>query len=64
MKSKGANTIIAVDVGSEYPAELTNYGDHLSGWWLLWNKWNPFSEKIYVSGGWLGCGFVVRCVLC
>ena len=49
MKSKGANTIIAVDVGSEYPAELTNYGDHLSGWWLLWKKWNPFSEKIYVS---------------
>ncbi|XP_028394632.1 patatin-like phospholipase domain-containing protein 7 isoform X3 [Dendronephthya gigantea] len=48
MKSKGANTIIAVDVGSEYPAELTNYGDHLSGWWLLWNKWNPFSEKIYI----------------
>jgi hypothetical protein len=51
MKSKGANTIIAVDVGSEYPAELTNYGDHLSGWWLLWKKWNPFGEKIYVSGG-------------
>jgi lysophospholipid hydrolase len=51
MKSKGANTIIAVDVGSEYPAELTNYGDHLSGWWLLWKKWNPFSEKIYVSDG-------------
>ncbi len=51
MKSKGANTIIAVDVGSEYPAELTNYGDHLSGWWLLWKKWNPFSEKIYVSTG-------------
>ena len=49
MKSKGANTIIAVDVGSEYPAELTNYGDHLSGWWLLWKKWNPFSETVYVS---------------
>ena len=49
MKSKGANTVIAVDVGSEYPAELTNYSDHLSGWWLLWKKWNPFGEKIYVS---------------
>ena len=49
MKSHGANTIIAVDVGSEYPAELTNYGDHLSGWWLLWKKWNPFSETVYVS---------------
>ena len=55
MKSKGANTVIAVDVGSEYPAELTNYGDHLSGWWLLWKKWNPFGEKIYVS---VVCGVV------
>ena len=54
MKSKGANTVIAVDVGSEYPAELTNYGDHLSGWWLLWKKWNPFGEKIYVSAMWNG----------
>ena len=54
MKSKGANTVIAVDVGSEYPAELTNYGDHLSGWWLLWKKWNPFGEKIYVSAMWYG----------
>ena len=68
MKSKGANTVIAVDVGSEYPAELTNYGDHLSGWWLLWKKWNPFGEKIYVSAMWYGivlcCAVLCCAVLC
>ena len=68
MKSKGANTVIAVDVGSEYPAELTNYGDHLSGWWLLWKKWNPFGEKIYVSAMWYGivlcCAVLCNALLC
>lgn len=49
MKNMGAQTIIAIDVGSEYHGELMNYGDHLSGWWLLWNRWNPFSENVRVS---------------
>lgn len=44
----GAQTIIAIDVGSEDPDDLTNYGDQLSGWWLLWNKWNPFAETVKV----------------
>ena len=44
MKTMGAQTIIAIDVGSEDQGDLTNYGDQLSGWWLLWNKWNPFAE--------------------
>ena len=48
MKTMGAQTIIAIDVGSEDPADLTNYGDQLSGWWLLWNKWNPFAETVKV----------------
>ncbi|XP_020905834.1 patatin-like phospholipase domain-containing protein 7 isoform X2 [Exaiptasia diaphana] len=48
MKNMGAQTIIAIDVGSEYHGELMNYGDHLSGWWLLWNRWNPFSEKVRI----------------
>ncbi|KAJ7389184.1 Neuropathy target esterase [Desmophyllum pertusum] len=48
MKTMGAQTIIAIDVGSEDPADLTNYGDQLSGWWLLWNKWNPFAETVKI----------------
>ena len=49
MKTMGAQTIIAIDVGSEDPDDLTNYGDQLSGWWLLWNKWNPFAETVKVG---------------
>ena len=48
MKKVGAQTIIAIDVGSEYSDSLVNYGDQLSGWWLLWNKWNPFAESLKV----------------
>ncbi|OQV26013.1 Neuropathy target esterase [Hypsibius exemplaris] len=42
MQQQGANFIFAVDVGSQDDYNLTNYGDELSGWWLLWSKWNPF----------------------
>ncbi|XP_032234183.2 patatin-like phospholipase domain-containing protein 7 isoform X2 [Nematostella vectensis] len=48
MKKMGAQTIIAIDVGSEYHGELMNYGDQLSGWWLLWNRWNPFAETVRI----------------
>ena len=48
MRSLGAQTIIAVDVGSVYEPHQTNYGDSLSGWWLLWNKWNPFGSTVKV----------------
>lgn len=53
MKTMGAQTIIAIDVGSEDPADLTNYGDQLSGWWLLWNKWNPFAETVKVRSSFI-----------
>ncbi len=49
MKSLGAQAIIAVDVGSVYEPYQTNYGDFLSGWWVLWNKWNPFGTNIKVK---------------
>ena len=49
MKAYGAQTIIAVDVGSEDNKELTNYGDDLNGWWLLWKRWNPWATPIKVS---------------
>jgi len=45
MRSLGINTIIAVDVGGEVDTNYANYGDSLSGWRLLWNKWNPFIQK-------------------
>ncbi|CAH1271621.1 PNPLA7 [Branchiostoma lanceolatum] len=47
-KSMGANFVIAVDVGSQDDRNLTHYGDYLSGWWVLYKKWNPFTEKIRV----------------
>lgn len=44
----GAKAVIAVDVGSLDETDTTNYGDELSGWWLLFNRWNPFGQKIRV----------------
>lgn len=48
MRNQGAAHIIAVDVGSQEINDLTDYGDHLSGWWLLYKKWNPFSQQVKV----------------
>ena len=45
---RGAETIIAIDVGSVDNNDLTNYGDAISGWYLLWNKLNPFATKVRV----------------
>ena len=42
--------MFAVDVGSQDDTDLTNYGDELSGWWLLWKKWNPWAKPIKVRG--------------
>ncbi|KAJ7427125.1 hypothetical protein WISP_09517 [Willisornis vidua] len=42
----GAKVVIAIDVGSRDETDLTNYGDCLSGWWLLWKRWNPLAEKV------------------
>lgn len=39
MRAHGARYILAVDVGSQDETDFTNYGDSLSGWWLLWQKW-------------------------
>lgn len=44
----GAKVVIAIDVGSQDETDLTNYGDCLSGWWLLWKRWNPLAEKVKV----------------
>lgn len=51
MRSLGAKVVIAIDVGSRDETNLTNYGDTLSGWWLLWKRWNPLVEKVKVLPG-------------
>lgn len=48
MKEKGAQMIIAIDVGSQEETDLTNYGDTLSGWWLLWKRLNRWTTPIKV----------------
>ncbi|XP_061173760.1 patatin-like phospholipase domain-containing protein 7 isoform X2 [Saccostrea echinata] len=48
MKAKGARNIFAMDVGSIDETDLTNYGDQLSGWWLLWKRWNPWASPVKV----------------
>lgn len=55
MRDMGAQTVLAVDVSSKDDKELTNYGDELSGWWLLWKKYNPFATPVKVCWGVLAC---------
>ncbi|KAI4283372.1 MAG: hypothetical protein L6R38_002222 [Xanthoria sp. 2 TBL-2021] len=44
MRSLGAETIFAIDVGSLYDNMPQAFGDSLSGMWALVNRWNPFSS--------------------
>ena len=48
MRAMGARTVLAIDVGAQDESNMDNYGDSLSGWWLLWNRWNPFSQSLRV----------------
>lgn len=48
MKDLGCQTIIAVDVGSIDDQDLTNYGDSLSGWWLMFKRYCPGAKPIKV----------------
>ena len=48
MHRMGVNTVLAVDVGSQVDDNFTNYGDQLSGWWLLWKKWNHWATPVKV----------------
>lgn len=47
-RNMGCKTVIAIDVGSQDETDLCNYGDCLSGWWLLWKRLNPWAEKVKV----------------
>ncbi|KAG8694796.1 phosphatidylcholine and lysophosphatidylcholine phospholipase [Ceratobasidium sp. 395] len=44
MLAHGASIVFAVDVGSLYDNSPRNYGDTVSGWWIILNRWNPFSS--------------------
>ncbi|OJK01273.1 hypothetical protein ASPACDRAFT_115908 [Aspergillus aculeatus ATCC 16872] len=44
MKGLGADVIFAVDVGSIDDNTPQGYGDSLSGFWTVLNRWNPFSS--------------------
>uniref|UniRef100_A0A8H8CR46 Lysophospholipase NTE1 n=1 Tax=Psilocybe cubensis TaxID=181762 RepID=A0A8H8CR46_PSICU len=48
MTSMGASFIFASDVGSIDDNSPRNFGDTVSGWWLLINRWNPFSNARHV----------------
>ncbi|KAF9486503.1 patatin-domain-containing protein [Pholiota conissans] len=48
MTSMGASTIFASDVGSIDDNSPRNFGDTISGWWLLINRWNPFSNARHI----------------
>lgn len=39
--------ILAIDVGSQDDMDLTNYGDDLSGWWLILKRL-PFTSPVKV----------------
>lgn len=43
MKARGCDTIFAVDVGSVDDRTPMQYGDSLNGFWIVINRWNPFS---------------------
>lgn len=48
MASQGCKYILALDVIGMEDRDLTNYGDSLSGWWVLWRKLNPFLSAVKV----------------
>ncbi|TFK41896.1 hypothetical protein BDQ12DRAFT_677345 [Crucibulum laeve] len=48
MFSMGSSVVFASDVGSLDDNSPRNFGDTISGWWLLLNRWNPFSNARHV----------------
>ncbi|CAI5312967.1 ASB_HP2_G0040630.mRNA.1.CDS.1 [Saccharomyces cerevisiae] len=44
MRARGCQTIFAVDVGSADDRTPMEYGDSLNGFWIIFNRWNPFSS--------------------
>ncbi|KAK4057788.1 phosphatidylcholine and lysophosphatidylcholine phospholipase [Microbotryomycetes sp. JL221] len=48
MMTMGAASVFAVDVGSVDDTSPRSYGESVSGWWLLLQRWNPFAPPSQV----------------
>jgi lysophospholipid hydrolase len=48
MYTLGVRLVMAVDVGRAEEMNLSNYGDSLSGFWVLWSKWWPWAAPVRV----------------
>jgi lysophospholipid hydrolase len=46
MRQMGADKIVAVDVGVAEDTSPVNYGDSLSGWWVMLCRLNPFRPAL------------------
>lgn len=46
----GARCIIAIDVGAASETKLYNYGDSLSGFWVLLQRFNPWANPVKILG--------------
>ncbi|CAF1377531.1 unnamed protein product [Rotaria sordida] len=44
----GAHTVLAVDVGAQDEQNFYNFGDQLSGWWILYKRWNIWSTPVKI----------------
>jgi lysophospholipid hydrolase len=36
-------------VGTIDSDRLYTYGDEINGWWVFFNRWNPFAKKVEVA---------------
>ncbi|GAA5861134.1 hypothetical protein JCM3774_002201 [Rhodotorula dairenensis] len=45
MLGQGAASVFAIDVGSVDDTSPRNYGESVSGWYLLLQRWNPFGKQ-------------------
>jgi len=48
MYKLGAHTVLAVDVGAQDEQNFYNFGDQLSGWWILYKRWNIWSTPVKI----------------
>ncbi|CAF4036383.1 unnamed protein product [Rotaria sp. Silwood2] len=48
MYKLGAHTVLAVDVGAQDEQNFYNFGDQLSGWWILYKRWNIWSAPVKI----------------
>ncbi|XP_065432585.1 patatin-like phospholipase domain-containing protein 6 [Chrysemys picta bellii] len=47
-RNLGPKSVVAIDMGSQDETDLCDYGDNLSGQWLLWKRLSPWAQKVKV----------------